>query len=50
MQNGNNNQVALYQSQINSLQTSLAASQQEALVARITNSVITTTTNTNVRG
>jgi hypothetical protein len=45
MQNGNNNQAAIQQGQMNQLTQALAASQNEALMQRITNSVISTTTN-----
>jgi hypothetical protein len=45
MQNGTNNQASIQQGQMNQLTQALAAAQQEALVARITNSVINTTTN-----
>lgn len=44
MQNGTNNQASIQQGQMNQLTQALAAAQQEALVARITNSVINTTT------
>jgi len=45
MQNGTNNQSAIQQGQMNQLTQALAASQNEALMQRITNSVISTTTN-----
>jgi hypothetical protein len=45
MQNGNNNQAAIQQGQVNQLTQALAAAQNEALMAKIANSVITTSTN-----
>jgi hypothetical protein len=45
MQNGTNNQAAIQQGQMNQLTQALATAQNEALMARITNSVITTSTN-----
>lgn len=45
MQNGTNNQSAIQQGQMNQLTQALAASQNEALMARITNSVVSSTSN-----
>lgn len=45
MQNGTNNQASIQQGQMNQLTQALAVSQNEALMQRITNSVISTTTN-----